>query len=135
MISSPLQGEVGGVLNKYMTRVFNKTEEKLKRRTLRKNMPLPEILLWSKLKDKNLKGYKFRRQYSIDQFVVDFYCPKCKLAIEIDGDSHFIQGTEMRDRERQLVIESFGLIFLRFTNKEVCENIEGVLEKITEYLP
>lgn len=115
-----------------MTQVFNKAEEKPKRRMLRKNMPQAEILLWSKLKDKGLKGYKFRRQYSIDRFVVDFYCPKVKLAVEVDGDSHFVEGTDICDRERQSIIESYGITFLRFTNREIYENIDGVLEKIME---
>ncbi len=98
-------------------------------------MPQAEIVLWLKLKDKGLRGYKFRRQYSIDRFVVDFYCPKLKLAIEIDGDSHFVEGADMADKERQTIIESFGVTFLRFTNKEIHENISGVLEKIIEHLP
>jgi very-short-patch-repair endonuclease len=117
-----------------MTRAFNKTEAKPKRQSLRKNMPPAEVLLWSKLKDKRLKGYKFRRQYSIDNFIVDFYCPKLKLAIEIDGDSHYVEGADINDRERQSIIESYGITFLRFTNKEIYENLEGILEIIAEHL-
>jgi very-short-patch-repair endonuclease len=64
-----------------MTQVFNKTDEKFKRRMLRKEMPSAEIILWSQLKAKGLEGYKFRRQYSINQFVVDFYCPKPPLPL------------------------------------------------------
>jgi len=101
---------------------------------LRKEMPSAEIILWSQLKAKGLEGYKFRRQYSINQFVVDFYCPKLKLAIEIDGDSHYIEGADISDRERQSIIESYGITFLRFTNKEIYKNLEGVLKKIMEYL-
>ena len=118
-----------------MTKVFNKTDEKLKRKMLRKNMPQAELVLWAKLKGRGLKGYKFRRQYSVDKFVVDFYCPKIKLALEVDGDFHFVEGADMADKERQTIIESFGITFLRFTNKDVIENIEGVLNKIVEYLP
>lgn len=118
-----------------MTKVFNKTDEKIKRKMLRKNMPQAEVILWSKLKDKGLDGYKFRRQYSVDQFVIDFYCPHLKMAIEIDGDSHFREGADIADKERQTIIESFGITFLRFTNKEIYENIEGVLEKIIQKLP
>jgi len=97
-------------------------------------MPLSEVILWSRLKDKGLGGYKFRRQFSIGKFVIDFYCPKLKLAIEIDGDSHFVKGADERDRERQTLIETFGITFLRFTNREIHENIEGVLNKIMEYM-
>jgi very-short-patch-repair endonuclease len=118
-----------------MTEVFNKTTELHKRRLLRQNMPHAEILLWAKLRGTGLKGHKFRRQYSVKNYVLDFYCPKQKLAIEIDGDSHFIDGAEEYDRERQTVIESYGIKFLRFTNAEVSANIEGVVMKIMEHLP
>jgi len=72
-----------------MTKIFNRTDEEFKRKILRRNMPQAEVILWSKLRNKALKGYKFRRQYSIERFVIDFYCPQLKLAIEVDGDSHF----------------------------------------------
>jgi len=118
-----------------MTEVFNKTTELYKRRLLRRNMPQAETLLWSKLRGTGMKGHKFRRQYSVKNYVLDFYCPKQKLAIEIDGDSHFTDGAEEYDRERQAVIESYGIRFLRFTNAEVRENIEGVVMRIMEDLP
>lgn len=117
-----------------MTKVYNRTDEKNKRRMLRGNMPQAEIILWSKLKNKGLKKYKFRRQYSVGKFVIDFYCPKLKLAIEVDGDSHFIEGSKARDMERQTILESFGITFLRFTNREISENINVVLTKIVEYI-
>ncbi|MBI5634214.1 MAG: endonuclease domain-containing protein [Nitrospirae bacterium] len=118
-----------------MTKVFNRVSETDKRRALRNNMPDAEILLWSKLRGKGLNGHKFRRQYSVDRFVMDFYCPQLKLAIEIDGDSHFTVGAEEYDRERQEIIESYSISFLRFTNAEVRGNIEGVVLRIKEYLP
>jgi very-short-patch-repair endonuclease len=73
-------------------------------RTLRKNMTLSEILLWQKIKGKQLLGYDFHRQKPILDYVVDFYCPKLKLVIEIDGDSH--EGKENSDRIRQEKIET-----------------------------
>lgn len=103
-------------------------------------MPLAEVILWGRLKSRQLGGYKFRRQYGVESFVTDFYCPELKLAIEIDGDSHYasphpLLGKEgnkgwLSDRERQDRIESFGIRFIRFTNREVYENIEGVLLQI-----
>lgn len=117
-----------------MTKVYNRESEKYKRRMLRKNMPQPEVILWSKLKEKGLDSYRFRRQYSVGKFVIDFYCPKLKLAVEVDGDSHFVEGSNERDRERQKIIETFGITFLRFTNKEINENIDGVLSKIMEFI-
>jgi len=133
-ISSPWQGEVrwGKGL---MTQLFNKEEVKDKRRALRKNMPPAEVILWSKLRGKNVKGYKFRRQYSVGTYIVDFYCAELKLAIEIDGESHFIEGSEDRDRQRQEFIESAGIRFLRFTNTDVYERLDGVLETIVVRLP
>jgi len=102
---------------------------------LRKNMPKAEVILWSKLKGKGLDNYKFRRQYSVGKFVIDLYCPKLKLAIEVDGDSHYVEGAKERDRERQIIIETFGITFLRFNNREVHKNIDSVLNKIIECMP
>src|SRR5574341_410787 len=118
-----------------MTKIFNRTEVKEKRRALRKNMPPAEVMLWSKLRGKSLKGCKFRRQYSIGTYIVDFYCPQLKLAIEIDGESHFVEGADAYDRERQAIIESTGVSFLRFTNRDVYERLEGVMDKILERIP
>jgi very-short-patch-repair endonuclease len=81
-----------------------------------------------------MKGFKFRRQYSVNQYVVDFYCPELKLAIEIDGDSHFNDISEKYDKERQKSIESFGIRFLRFTNIDIYDNIDGVLQTIFEWI-
>ncbi len=100
---------------------------------LRGNMPEAEVILWSVLKGKAFGGYRFRRQYSVKQFVIDFYCPQFKLAIELDGDSHFIEGAEEYDRQRQILIEAYGITFLRFTNKDVRENLNGVLNKISAH--
>jgi very-short-patch-repair endonuclease len=113
-----------------MTKIYNRTSEKNKRRMLRSNMPKAELILWSKLKSKGLDKYKFRRQYSVGKFVIDFYCPRLKLAIEVDGDSHFSDGSEVCDKERQNFIESFGISFLRFTNREIYENLDEVLAEI-----
>jgi len=118
-----------------MTKVYNKESEKFKRKLLRKNMPKAEVILWTKLKGKELSGYKFRRQYSVEKFVIDFYCPKLKLAIELDGDSHYVEGADERDKERQKIIETFGIHFLRFNNREIHENIDGVLNKVIECMP
>jgi very-short-patch-repair endonuclease len=115
-----------------MTKLYNRTSEKEKRQQLRRNMTKAEFLLWQKLKRKQLEGVKFRSQYGVGQFVVDFYCTELKLAIEIDGDSHFQDGAQEYDWERQAVIESVGIRFLRFTNDEVYGNLEGVLERIIQ---
>lgn len=95
-------------------------------------MPLAEIILWGRLKGKQLEGYKFRRQYSIEHFVVDFYCPALRLAIELDGDSHYSEDAQLYDKERQERIKSYDIQVLSFTNREIYENLEGVLLKIKE---
>jgi very-short-patch-repair endonuclease len=113
-----------------MTLAFNKKKEQEKRRYLRKNMPKAEVLLWCKLKNKQIHGERFLRQYSVDQYVIDFYCPQLKLAIEIDGDSHFIPGAEEQDKARQDYIEAFGIRFLRFINDDIYKNIDGVCQVV-----
>ena len=115
-----------------MTELYNKTSEKEKRRSLRNNMPPAEKIVWEKLRNRQIEGCKFRRQYSIDRFVIDFYAPELKLAIEIDGDSHFQDGAQVYDYERQSFLESSGTRFLSFTNQQVYENLAGVITSIAQ---
>ena len=79
-----------------------------------------------------LMGYRFRRQYGIGPYVLDFYCLGLKLAIEVDGDSHFEAGEY--DRERQRYIESLGIRVLRFTNREVFERLDDVAGGIAAFV-
>ncbi|PIR96479.1 MAG: hypothetical protein COT92_00885 [Candidatus Doudnabacteria bacterium CG10_big_fil_rev_8_21_14_0_10_42_18] len=114
-----------------MTKVYNITKHLKTRRLLRRKQPYTERLLWSKLRNRQLLGLKFRRQYGIGNFVVDFCCPETKLVIELDGDSHYVGRHILpEDRKRQKYIENLGFTVLRFTNKDIQENSEGVLEKI-----
>jgi very-short-patch-repair endonuclease len=101
-------------------------------RTLRKNMTLSEILLWQQIKGKQLLGFDFHRQKPILDYVVDFYCPKLKLVIEIDGDTH--NGKEQEDRIRQERIEALGLHVLRYSDLEVKTNMDGILMHIMEWI-
>lgn len=118
-----------------MTKIFNQSFIKSKRRSLRKKMPSPEILIWNRLRNRQLNNYKFRRQYSIGKFIADFYCPELKLVIEIDGDSHFKNvRTEKYDQHRQSLMQFYGIHTLRFNNNDVCGNLDGVLEKIREII-
>ena len=114
-----------------MTRFFNKSEEKEKRRRLRNDAPAAESIVWKKLMRRHVHGFKFRRQYSVGPYVIDFYCPALKLAVEIDGDSHFVADANRSDESRQAYIESFGIHFLRFTNEQVYRELNNVLEKIS----
>ncbi|HFE65294.1 MAG TPA: DUF559 domain-containing protein [Caldithrix sp.] len=117
-----------------MTIHYNKFPERDKRKALRKNPTKAERVLWQYLKGKQLDGFKFRRQYGVDAFVIDFYCVKTKLAIEIDGEIHLSKSTRENDQHRQKYLESFGIHFLRFTNRDVFNNIEKVLQTISEKL-
>jgi len=116
-----------------MTIIFNKFSEKWKRRYLRNHMTHAEIALWTELKSKRL-GVKFRRQYSVGAFVIDFYCPKKKLAIEVDGISHDSVEALAYDRERQEYIEQYGITFLRFADQQVFDHIDEVLASIRRSL-
>jgi len=115
-----------------MTKLFNKTSEKLKRRQLGRNITKAEAIVWQKLRCKQIENCKFRNQYSVEPFVLDFYSPEIKLAIEIAGESHFQEGAAHYGKERQIFIESTGINFWRFTNNQVYENLNGVLEIIAQ---
>ncbi|MEH2382304.1 MAG: endonuclease domain-containing protein [Nostoc sp.] len=115
-----------------MTKLYNKNSEIEKRRLLRQNITKAEKLVWDKIRDRQLENCKFRRQYSVDKFVMDFYSSEFKLAIEIDGESHFEEGAAEYDKARQEFIESAGIKFIRFKNNDVYANLSGVLESIAE---
>ena len=112
-----------------MTELFNKKSEKEKRRYLRKNITLAEKIVWLNIRRKQIEGERFLRQFSVKQYVLDFYCPKLRLAIEVDGETH-LTGEELEyDNRRQDYLESLGLIFLRFRNEEVFNNADSVINK------
>jgi very-short-patch-repair endonuclease len=102
---------------------------KLKQRSrdLRNESTLAEVLLWKELKNQKI-GFEFLRQKPIDNYIVDFFCKKLMLVIEIDGSSHDLKGVE--DTFRQGQLESFGMYFLRFTNDEVKKDLYNVVRKI-----
>ena len=79
-----------------------------------------------------MSGFKFRRQFSVERYIVDFYCPKARLAIEVDGASHESPGAMAYDQMRQAEIEAHGIRFLRFTDDEVFGGAEDVLRRIAE---
>jgi very-short-patch-repair endonuclease len=117
-----------------MVRIYNRKNVQEKRRYLRNNMPKSEVLLWARLKNKQMHGERFLRQYSVDQYIIDFYCPRIKLAIEVDGDSHYTDGAQEYDKDRQNYIELLGIHFLRFMNTDICDNIDGVCQVIWEQI-
>lgn len=113
--------------------IFNKSSILEKRKTLRNNQTEPEKKLWQYLRNEQL-GVKFRRQHSIGEYIADFYCPKLKLVIEVDGDIHFTNEAIEYDKIRTTFFNSLGIEVVRFTNEEVMKNIEGVIDIILEKL-
>jgi very-short-patch-repair endonuclease len=110
--------------------IFNNPKLKLKRKELRNNSTLAEIELWKKLKCKALYGRKFRRQYSIGKFILDFYCPEERLGIELDGSLHFDSENIVYDKMRTEIINNLNIKILRFENYLIMEDIDRVLETI-----
>ena len=113
-----------------MTFAFNRREFKQTRQALRASMPSAEAILWSKLNRRQLLRCKFRRQFGVQSYVLDFYSPELKLAIELDGESHYGPGRQDRDCRRDAIIASDGIRVLRVLNSDVYENLEGVWEAI-----
>ena len=101
-------------------------------RDLRKNMTLPEVLLWNELRNKSMLGFDFDRQRPVGNYIVDFYCKDLLLAIEIDGDTHIYRYDY--DDERQKELERLGVRFLRFDDIEVKKNMSNVLRVIADWI-
>ncbi|MCX6326293.1 MAG: endonuclease domain-containing protein [Bacteroidia bacterium] len=97
---------------------------------LRNNMTVAEKVLWEELKKKDIFKARFKSQHPIDIFVVDFYCHKYRLAIEVDGEIHQTEEVSEYDGGRSHDIEKLGIKILRFTNEEVIENFELVKQRI-----
>jgi very-short-patch-repair endonuclease len=116
-----------------MTITKNIPQLKQYRRNLRKNMTQAEVALWIMIKNKQL-GERFLRQYSIDNCIVDFYCPKFKLAIKLDGEQHFSEYGIEKDEKRDAYLKSREVIVLRFENFEILEYPQRTLEEIKRYL-
>lgn len=95
-------------------------------------MPPAEKILWNNLRKQQIENCKFRRQYGIGAFVIDFYSVELRLAIEIDGESHFTQNAQDYDRERDVFLASVGTRIMRFTNTQIYEELDGVLLAIAQ---
>jgi very-short-patch-repair endonuclease len=104
-----------------------------KARNLRKNSTPQEIIFWSRIKNRNFLNLKFRRQYPIGKYVVDFLCLEKKIIIELDGWQHKEENQEKYDTERTMFLEKLGFRVIRFWNNEINDNLEGVMIKIAEY--
>jgi len=103
---------------------------KPKARTLRSNMTDAEQRLWTRVRRKQILDVQFYRQKPLGGYIVDFYAPKASLVIELDGGQHFEAEQQDYDQRRTEFLQQQGLMVLRFTNLDVLQNIDGVMEKI-----
>jgi len=113
-------------------RIYYNPKLKALSRELRKKGTLSEVLLWNTLKGKKIKGYQFIRQKPIGDYIVDFFCSKLKLVIEIDGISH--NDKSESDQIRQQKLESLGLSILRFYEWDVKKDIHAVVQVIENWI-
>src|SRR5436309_4459260 len=111
-------------------RMHNAKALEERRRELRSALTPAEALLWKSLQHSQLSGKKFRRQHSIDKYIVDFYSPDCRLAIELDGDAHFTEGGAEYDAARTEFLTKKGIRVLRFENREIFDNLDLVIAEI-----
>jgi very-short-patch-repair endonuclease len=105
----------------------------VKRKKLRNHSTSAEIVLWEHLKSRRLEGRKFRRQFSVGFYILDFYCPEEKLCIELDGQHHFTEDGKSKDAEREKHLEQCGIKTLRFENYLVRTNLENILLEIKNH--
>lgn len=103
-------------------------------RQLRNNSTKAEIYLWVRLKNKQVLGFDFHRQKPLLNYIVDFYCHELNLVIEIDGDIHELKDVLEKDKTRQQEIEMHDVSFLRFSNDDVCNNLDFVIDEIKKWI-
>jgi len=103
-------------------------------RNLRQHPTPAEEILWQNLRNRQLNGYKFRRQHPVAGFILDFYCPQRRLAIEVDGEIHKDKETKEYDLERTRILAENGIRVLRFWNSKVENETEKVLVLIAKAL-
>ena len=109
---------------------FNIKEQKEVRKALRLNGTSAEAVMWTQIKGRKINGRKWRRQFSVGPFIVDFYCPELKLAIELDGAPHYATGGYEADESRTNYLREHGIRIIRFENKDIWTSLEGVIETI-----
>jgi very-short-patch-repair endonuclease len=114
-------------------RLNNLNVLKSRRRKLRSGLTPAEARLWLQLQKRNLNGLKFRRQHGVGPFVLDFYCAEEKLAIELDGAAHDHEAAVAADEARSRYLRALGIRVVRFENRDVLDNLEGVLVEIARH--
>lgn len=114
-------------------KIYNHKIQKSFRQQLRNRATEPELRIWQRVKSCQL-GFKFRRQHGIGPYVVDFYVPQKKIVIEIDGDSHFDETARLTDHLRDKYLRQHGHKVLRFTNLQVMQELDGVMQCVLDEL-
>ncbi|MEW5979660.1 MAG: endonuclease domain-containing protein [Acidobacteriota bacterium] len=117
-----------------MGQIHNRPSLKPLRRALRSALTSAEAVLWKNLQRSQLEGKKFRRQHSVGPFVLDFYCPECRVAVELDGAGHFESVHSRYEACRTDYLNRLGIRVVRFENRMVFEALESVLETIRQSL-
>ena len=115
-----------------MTVHYNRSSEKSNRKNLRQKSTYAESLLWERLRGRKFLGMKFKRQYSVDQFVLDFYCPEKRFAIELDGKVHEDNYVKNHDENRDEFIKDFNIKILRIKNELVIKDTDAALNLIRQ---
>jgi len=113
---------------------MTETTMRKKARNLRKNQTPAEMLLWSKLRSRQLCGFKFRRQHPLDPYVLDFYCSEANLAIEVDGAQHADLENRNLDQLRTAFLRGKGIRVIRFWNDDVLNHLDDVVSEIDAVL-
>ena len=122
--------------DKYLAKLHQGTKATTQEyaRELRHKTTEVEQKLWELLRNRRLKGKKFRRQHAIANYVVDFYCNECKLAVELDGNFHTEAEAKEYDKSRTALLNELGITVLRFWNEDVIKDSSKVLQKISDHL-
>lgn len=113
-----------------MDNYHNLPDKKDDRRALRNNLTPAEATLWKSLKSGQLAGRKFRRQHSVGAYILDFYCPEERLAVELDGAGHYTVAGNAHDAARTVYLNTLGIQVVRFENKLIWSALESVLQTI-----
>jgi very-short-patch-repair endonuclease len=119
--------------NPLLMEIFNRKQLKPRRQVLRNYGTSAEATLWLLLKGKQLDKRKFRRQHSVGPYILDFYCPQEKLAVELDGEQHFTDHGKEYDARRTKYINDLGILILRFENCDVFDSPQLVLNEIRKH--
>ena len=123
-------GRAAALMDHRKRAIYNTPPKAKHRKELRNSLTPAEAKLWKCLQNRQLAGKKFRRQFSVGPYIVDFYCPECRLAIELDGAPHFGFIGGEKDARKKEYLENCGIRVIHFENKLIYNSVEWVLEVI-----